>query len=68
MHTQILAGWDDGVCGWGDACYATLQCYDANGELYYVTFARDRLIVSSYSDDAILGKVETWADTVAGLA
>ena len=46
----------------------TLRCHDANGEIYYVDFARDRVTLSSYSDNAIRTKVETWADTVAALA
>jgi len=46
----------------------TLKCHDPNGELYNVTFSRDRVTVQSYSDDAILAKVETWADTVPALA
>ena len=51
-----------------DTFSATLRCHDANGEIYYVNFARDRMSVTSYSDDAILAKVETWADGVAALA
>ena len=51
-----------------DSYSATLKCHDANGELYYVNFSRDRISVTSYSADAILTKVETWADTIAGLA
>ena len=51
-----------------DSYSATLRCHDANGELYYVNFSRDRISVTSYSADAILTKVETWADTIAGLA
>jgi len=47
---------------------ATLKCRDANGEIYMVTFARDSVSLTSYSDDAIRTKVETWADTVAALA
>ncbi|MCX6695969.1 MAG: hypothetical protein NTV84_00070 [Methanoregula sp.] len=51
-----------------DSYSATLKCHDANGELYFVNFSRNRLTVTSYSADAILTKVETWADTIAGLA
>ncbi|OPY37894.1 MAG: hypothetical protein A4E35_00949 [Methanoregula sp. PtaU1.Bin051] len=51
-----------------DSFSATLKCHDPNGELYNVTFSRDRVSVQSYSDDAVLTKVETWADTVAALA
>ena len=47
---------------------ATLRCRDPNGELYMVTIARDRVNLTSYSDDAIRDKVETWADGVAALA
>ena len=47
---------------------ATLKCHDANGELFNITFSRKRLSLTSYSDEAIRTKVETWADTVAALA
>jgi hypothetical protein len=47
---------------------ATLRCRDPNGELYFVTIGRDRISLTSYSDDAIRTKVETWADSVAALA
>ncbi len=47
---------------------ATLKCHDPNGELYSVTFSRDQVTLTSYSDDAIRTKVETWADSVAALA
>jgi len=33
----------------------------------YVTFTRKTVRVSSYQDDAIKGKVETWADAVPKL-
>ncbi len=47
---------------------ATLKCRDPNGEIYMITFTRERVSLTSYSDDAIRTKVETWADTVAALA
>ena len=47
---------------------ATLKCRDPNGEIYLVTFGRKSVSLTSYSDDAIRTKVETWADTVAALA
>lgn len=47
---------------------ATLKCHDATGEIYMVTFSRDTVSISSYSDDAIRTRVETWADTVGALA
>ena len=51
-----------------DTYSATLRCHDANSEVYTVTVSRDHIDVTSYSDDAILAKVETWADGVAALA
>jgi hypothetical protein len=51
-----------------DAFSATLKCHDPNGELYMVNFSRDRVTITSYSDDAIQTKVETWADGVPALA
>ncbi len=47
---------------------ATLRCHDANGEIYYVNFSRDQVSLTSYSDEAIRSRLETWADTVAALA
>jgi hypothetical protein len=47
---------------------ATLKCRDPNGEIYMITFGRQSVNLTSYSDDAIRTKVETWADTVAALA
>ena len=47
---------------------ATLKCRDPNGELYNVTLSRSRVSLTSYSDDAVRTKVETWADTVPALA
>ena len=46
----------------------TIKCHDANGELYNVTLNREKMTVTSYESDAILGRVETWADTVDALA
>jgi hypothetical protein len=47
---------------------ATLKCSDPNGEIFMVTISRDRVNLTSYSDDAIRTKVETWADSVPALA
>ncbi|WP_321506355.1 hypothetical protein [uncultured Methanoregula sp.] len=51
-----------------DAFSAFLKCHDPNGEIYIVNFSRSRVTVTSYQDDAIRTKVETWADSVAALA
>lgn len=74
--TAILADTDlataiggDPVNSADDERYSvTLRCHDATGEIYYVAFSRDRITVSSYADDAILTRVETWADTKPALA
>jgi hypothetical protein len=47
---------------------ATLKCSDPNGEIFIVTLSRNRVNLTSYSDDAIRTKVETWADSVPALA
>ena len=74
--TEILADAELATAMGGDAVRdadsenysCTLKCHDANGEVYYVTIARDQVRISSYSDDAIRTRVETWADTVPALA
>ena len=52
----------------GELYAATLRCHDPNGEIYYVNLSRDRVTISSYTDDAIRTKVESWADTETALA
>jgi hypothetical protein len=47
---------------------ATLKCHDPSGEVYMVSFSRQKISITSYSDDGIRTKVETWADTVPALA
>lgn len=51
-----------------DSFSAALRCHDANGEIYTVSFTRDRVTISSYENDTIRTAVETWADTVPALA
>lgn len=46
---------------------ATLKCHDVNGEIYYVAFTRDDVILAAYSDDSIGARFESWANTVASL-
>ena len=50
-----------------DTFPATIRCHDANSEIYSVTASREMITVASYTDDAILAKVETWADSVPAL-
>ncbi|MCK9631374.1 MAG: hypothetical protein M0R30_06995 [Methanoregula sp.] len=47
---------------------STLKCHDTNGEDYYLNFSREQVTLTSFSDEAIRSRVETWADTVAALA
>ncbi|MEN6611177.1 MAG: hypothetical protein ABFC24_10050 [Methanoregulaceae archaeon] len=51
-----------------DTYSATLKCHDPNGELYFVTFSREKVTISSFTDDAIQTRIETWADGVTALA
>ncbi|WP_332449887.1 hypothetical protein [Methanoculleus sp.] len=51
----------------GESYYCQLKCHDPSGDDYYVTFTRKTVRVSSYQDDAIKGKVDTWADDVPAL-
>jgi hypothetical protein len=51
-----------------DGFSITLKCHAANGELYNVTFKRDKVSVTSYESDAILTTIETWADSIPALA
>jgi hypothetical protein len=50
-----------------DTYAVTLKCHDPNGEMYNVSLSRNRVTISSYSDDAIRIRVETWADGVPAL-
>jgi hypothetical protein len=45
-----------------------LKCHDPGGELYFLSIARDRVTLSSYTDDSIRKRVETWTDGVPELA
>jgi hypothetical protein len=52
----------------GDTYSASLRCHDPNGELYFVSFSRNRVTISSFTDDSIRTVIETWADGVPALA
>jgi hypothetical protein len=45
-----------------------LKCHDPDGELYFLSLARDRVTVSSYTDDEIRRGLEKWTDSVPALA
>jgi hypothetical protein len=46
-----------------DLVSVILKCHDTDGELYFLSIARNRVTVSSYSDDGIRKRVERWADS-----
>ena len=50
-----------------DSWNVRLKIHDPTGEIYYLNFTRKDLKISSYEADAILTKVDTWADGVAAL-
>ena len=52
----------------GDTYSVSVKCHDPNGEIFGLVFSRDQVTLSSYEDEAIRTKVETWADTVPELA
>jgi len=52
----------------GDTYSATLRCHDPNGELYFVSFSRNRVTISSFTDDSIRTVIETWADGIPALS
>jgi hypothetical protein len=45
-----------------------LKCHDRDGELYFLSISRDRVTVSSYTDDGIRMRVEQWSEGVPALA
>jgi hypothetical protein len=50
-----------------DLFAVTLKCNDPKAGLYFLSIARDRVTLSSYSDEGIRARVETWADGVPAL-
>ena len=51
-----------------DTFSATLKCHDPSGEMYFVNISRGQVVISSYEDDSIRTRIETWADGVPALA
>ena len=45
----------------------TLKSHDPNGELCFLSIARDRVTLASYNNEEIRERVEKWADRVPGL-
>lgn len=51
-----------------DLFSAMLKCHDPGGELYFLNIARDRITLSSYNDNTILERVETWIASIPEFA
>lgn len=51
-----------------DLFSVTLKCHDPDGELYFLSLARNRVTLSFYNDDEIRTRVERWTDGVPELA
>jgi hypothetical protein len=51
-----------------DLFSVTLKCHDPDGELYFLSIARDRVTLSSYTDDSIRKRGEKWTASVPALA
>ena len=45
-----------------------LKCHDPDGEMYFLSLARDRITVSSYTNDEIRRRVERWTYSAPVLA
>ncbi|EHQ36379.1 hypothetical protein [Methanoplanus limicola] len=73
--TAVLADTDLAAAIGGDCIHSsekdtfscTLKCHDPNSEIYYLTLTKDKARLTSYQDEAIRTKVETWADGVTAL-
>ena len=50
-----------------DLFSVTLKCHDPDGDIYFLSIARDRVTLSSYSDDGIRTRVEAWTESVPEL-
>lgn len=51
-----------------DLFSVTLKCHDPEAGLYFVSLARERITVSSVTDNTIVKRVQAWADNVPELA
>jgi len=54
--------------GSADLFSVMLRCHDPNREVYYLNIGRNRITLSSYSDDNIRRKVVAWTEGVPALA
>jgi hypothetical protein len=45
----------------------TLKCHDPDYGLFFISISRERLTISSYSNDALLDRARDWANAIAEL-
>ena len=50
-----------------DTYAVSLKCHDPNGEMFFLSLARDKVTVSSYSDDSIRQRIEEWSEGIPAL-
>ena len=50
-----------------DLFSVTLKCHDPDGDIYFLSIARDRVTLSSYSGDGTRTRVEAWTESVPEL-
>ncbi len=48
-----------------DLYSALLRCHDREGEVYFLSIARDRITLSSYTDERICRKAGNWINGLA---
>jgi hypothetical protein len=51
-----------------DGYSVILKCHAPNGELYNITFKREKIILSSFESETIPTTIDTWAGTISALA
>jgi hypothetical protein len=45
----------------------TLKCHDPDSGLFFISISRERLTISSYSNDARLDRIRDWANAIPAL-
>ena len=51
-----------------DLFFVIQKCHDIKGELFFLSFTRDLVTLSSYHDAGMCYRIETWVYGVPGLA
>ncbi len=50
-----------------DSYAVSLKCHDPNGEVFFLNLARDKVTISSYSDDSVRQRIEEWSEGTPAL-